>query len=488
MHANGFHVKDNMTGRTFLTGSSSGDLYHIQADPTISGKLAFFGERTTQDIWHTRLGHPSHDVFPKKSDVLTTFVFFKRFVEKQYNHYIKTIQIDGGGEFTNRLFLNFLHEHGITYHISCPYTPEQNGIVELVPTPTLVPYNKHKLSSKSIKCIFLGYDNHYKGYKCFEPISRRVYISTNVTFDESDFSYTNILSKSSNDHKSVPLAPTLLEPHHVPLSPGPPTTPPPSNLATDSQLSPPATHLPLSIMSSSPSNQHLHQSASTFPSSIEIESSLTTPATTPLPCGFRSLHDLVYNSTHHPLHYVLTATLMYPLSIEPTSYTQASKFPNWQVAMQEEYTALIKNQTWSLVPYTPTMNIVVCKWVFKVKRKADGTIERHKARLVAKGFNQMEGLDYDETFSLVVKPATIRTILTIALSRNWPLQQLDVRNAFLNGILQEEVYMKQPPSFVDPLRSNYVCKLHKALYGLKHPSPPLPPLAPVHGFIDSILF
>ncbi|KAI5350114.1 hypothetical protein L3X38_003005 [Prunus dulcis] len=124
---------------------------------------------------------------------------------------------------------------------------------------------------------------------------------------------------------------------------------------------------------------------------------------------------------------------MDPLSIEPTSYTQASKFPHWQVAMQEEYTALIKNQTWSLVPSTLTMNIVSCKWVFEVKRKGNGTIERHKACLVAKGFNQMEGLDYDETFSHVVKPATIHTILTIALSRNWPLQQLDVRNAFLNG-------------------------------------------------------
>ncbi|CAL9007255.1 unnamed protein product, partial [Prunus brigantina] len=320
--------------------------------------------------------------------------------------------------------------------------------------PHLVPYNKHKLSSKSIKCYFLGYDNHYKGYKCFEPISRRVYISRNVTFDESDFSYTNILSKSSYDHRSVPLAPTLLEPPHVPLSPGPPTTPPPSNLATDSQLSPPATPVPLSTLPSSPSDQHLHQSASTSPPSIEIESSPTTPATTPPPHGFHSLHDLVYNSTRHPLPHALTATLMDPLSMDP-------------LLMQEEYTALIKNQTWSLIPSTPTMNIVGCKWVFKVKRKADGTIERHKARLVAKDFNQMEGLDYDETFSLVVKPATIRTILTIALSKNWPLQQLDVRNAFLNGILQEEVYMKQPLGFANPLRSKYVCKLHKALYGLK---------------------
>lgn len=105
------------------------------------------------------------------------------------------------------------------------------------------------------------------------------------------------------------------------------------------------------------------------------------------------------------------------------------------------------------------MNIVGCKWVFKIKRKAYVSIEQHKTSLVAKGFNQKEGLDYDETSSPIVKPATICTILVLALSKNWPLQQLDVRNAFL----QEGVYMKQPPGFSHPLCPNH-CKLQKALY------------------------
>jgi hypothetical protein len=119
--------------------------------------------------------------------------------------------------------------------------------------------------------------------------------------------------------------------------------------------------------------------------------------------------------------------------------------------MQEEHAALHRNHTWSLVLATSSMNVVGCRWVFKIKRQADGSIEHYKARLVAKGYNQKEGLDYDETFSPVVKPSTIRTILALAISRNWPLKQLDVRNAFLNGFLQEEVYMKQPPSFSDSL-------------------------------------
>ncbi|CAL8136443.1 unnamed protein product [Prunus armeniaca] len=113
------------------------------------------------------------------------------------------------------------------------------------------------------------------------------------------------------------------------------------------------------------------------------------------------------------------------------------------------------------------MNIVGCKWVFKFKRKADGSIDRYKARLVAKGFNQQEGFDYKETFSPVVKPATIHTVLSLAMSYNWSLQQLDVRNAILNGYLQEEVYMKQPPGFHDSSRPQDVCQLNKALYGLK---------------------
>jgi histone deacetylase 1/2 len=145
---------------------------------------------------------------------------------------------------------------------------------------------------------------------------------------------------------------------------------------------------------------------------------------------------------------------------------QALLDPKWKGPMQAEYDALIQMKTWSLVPLPPNRQAIGCKWVFRIKENPDGSVSRYKARLVAKGFHQRRGFDFTETFSPVVKPVTIRLILTIAITHKWSIQQLDVNNAFLNGILEEEVYMTQPQGF-DSADSTLVCKLHKALYGLK---------------------
>lgn len=119
---------------------------------------------------------------------------------------------------------------------------------------------------------------------------------------------------------------------------------------------------------------------------------------------------------------------------EPTSVAQALKDPLWKQAIEEELSSLQQLDTWDLVPPEQTQNTVKCKWIFRIKYNKQGMIERYKARLVAKGFQQRLGIDYRETFSPVVKPVTIRTLLSLAISKGWHLRQLDINNAFLHFI------------------------------------------------------
>jgi hypothetical protein len=151
----------------------------------------------------------------------------------------------------------------------------------------------------------------------------------------------------------------------------------------------------------------------------------------------------------------------------PTSVRAALTDPSWRRAMEEEYDALIANNTWELVLRPVGSNVVTGKWIFKHKFNSDGTLERYKACWVLRDFTQRPGIDYYETFSPVVKPATVRTVLSLAVSRSWPIHQLDVKNAFLHDTLSEIVYCSQPTGFVDPTQPDRVCRLNKSLYGLK---------------------
>ena len=135
--------------------------------------------------------------------------------------------------------------------------------------------------------------------------------------------------------------------------------------------------------------------------------------------------------------------------------------------MANEFNVLMANDTWELVPYNSAQNFVASKWVYRIKYKSDGSIKRYKARLVATSNHQQAGIDFHETFSPVVRPATIHLVLSIALSNRWLIRQLDVKNVFLHGILTEQVYMRQPLGFTDSHFPNHLCRLKKATYGLK---------------------
>ena len=145
----------------------------------------------------------------------------------------------------------------------------------------------------------------------------------------------------------------------------------------------------------------------------------------------------------------------------PNSIQEALKDPEWRKAVGEEIRALEKNGTWVISELPPEKKLVGCKWIFTIKYKADGSIERLKARLVAKGFTQSYGIDYQETFAPVAKLNTIRILLSLAANQDWPLHQLDVKNAFLNGDLEEDVYMEIPPGLETSFTNNKVCKLKK---------------------------
>ena len=132
--------------------------------------------------------------------------------------------------------------------------------------------------------------------------------------------------------------------------------------------------------------------------------------------------------------------------------------------MEEEIQALHHNHTWTLVPKISNMNVIGCRWIYKVKQKPDGTIDRYKARLVAKGYKQEEGF---ETFSPVIKITTVRLLLSLTVTKNWYIHQMDVSNAFLHGNLIETIFMSQPLGFQDKIFPSYVCQIHISLYGLK---------------------
>ena len=152
---------------------------------------------------------------------------------------------------------------------------------------------------------------------------------------------------------------------------------------------------------------------------------------------------------------------------EPHTFQQANSKEEWRQAMHEELQALNQNNTWSVVKLPKNKHAVGSRWVYKIKFKANGTIDRYKARLVAQGYTQTFGVDYKETFAPVAKMNTIRVLLSVAVNNGWMMCQMDVKNAFLHGKLEEEVYMKLPPGHPQSSDSTLACRLHKSIYGLK---------------------
>ena len=158
---------------------------------------------------------------------------------------------------------------------------------------------------------------------------------------------------------------------------------------------------------------------------------------------------------------------------DPVSFSQAiecNDSSKWIDAMNDELKSMDQNQVWDLVELPDNCKKVGCKWVFKTKSDSKGNIERYKARLVAKGFTQKEGIDYTETFSPVSKKDSLRIIMALVAHYDLELHQMDVKTAFLNGDLDEVIYMEQPEGFANEGKEHLACKLKKFIYGLKQAS------------------
>ncbi|KAJ9562057.1 hypothetical protein OSB04_007217 [Centaurea solstitialis] len=301
---------------------------------------------------------------------------------------------------------------------------------------------RNKLSPRSALCVFLGYGIGQKGYRCFDPVSQKLYASRHVTFLE----HIPFFSIPAQSHDVTQSDLRSIDPFDIDI---------------DDIFSDVSAH-ETSATSDTPETSRSYDSTTpmTAPApdettDVPLRKSTRTRKSTKLP-------DFAYSS--YSASFAPLITNIHRLT-EPESYREAISNPLWQNAMAEELTALYQTHTWDLVPLPLGKHAIGSRWVFKIKTKSDRSVERYKARLVAKGYSQQYGLDYDETFAPVAKMTTVRTLIAVASIRQWKICQMDVKNAFLNGDLHEEVYMTPPPGV--PHKSGEVCRLRKALYGLK---------------------
>ncbi|GAU40777.1 hypothetical protein TSUD_26570 [Trifolium subterraneum] len=338
--------------------------------------------------------------------------------------------------------------------------------------------NRHKLDSRSRRCISLGFKPGMKGHILFDLKSKELFISRDVVFFENVFPYcdkkhninepssSRVTSDSYDDltflhHSHTPPHHTTSsknqhitltdnpQTNHPPYTPNPPSTSiqtnhptitsPPSNLDSHqpNQIPQPISntnhHIRKSLRQSKPPGYLQDYHCNLLTNLLHDSSTDTLQSTSQ--CKFPLSDFISYDhvSNAHK-HFALNLSTL----TEPTSYEEAMNDEHWKNAINAELTALVKNKTWTMTKLPSHKKAVGCKWVFKLKLHADGSIERHKARLVAKGFTQTEGIDYTDPLSPVVKMTTVRTFMAIAAAQSWPLFQLDVNTAFLHGDLNEE--------------------------------------------------
>lgn len=446
-----------------------------------------------------------------KSDVINAFKDFVAKSEAHFNLKIEYLYSDNGGEYLSNEFKEFCIEKGITYHLTVPYTPDQNGVAErmmrtitekarsmvigakldkvfwgeavltatylinLTPTKAIslnkTPYEmwhnrkpklhylrvfgstvyihnktgKNKFDEKSFKGILVGYD--LNGYKIWDVNAEKFIIARDVIIDEINFQNSRPLKSEADEEVKnfevkIPKFETIKSENLVSKTTESDTFKKPQ-IKTNDELK-------------TANKQQTDFSINEGPNTSNIRRSERLKCR---PAISYDENDLINN-------YLLCAQSL--ICQAPNSFEEIGERNDqiqWEQAIKEEINSLLINKTWVLVKEPSNKNIIDSKWVFTLKNDVNGNCTKHKARLVARGFKQEYPNDYDKTYAPVARITTFRFLLALSNQFDLLIHQMDVKTAFLNGNLKEEIYMQVPPGVTAP--KGYVCKLNKALYGLK---------------------
>jgi hypothetical protein len=450
-----------------------------------------------------------------KDEVFSKFKEFKALIENLFERNIKILRSDNGGEYTSKEFVNFCKDVGIKRELTTPYSPQQNGIAErknrtiLEAVKTMIHdqdlpmclwaeaamagvYVQNRLSHSALglktpeemftgkklevshlkifgcpmfihirkekrnkldpsgkKGIFVGYCEVSKAFRIYIPGQHHIEINRDVTFDEDAPLKKSKLCQLEEVYEEEPVIPGTAM-REVPRAAKPVrevVTSPDEELLEDHDIV---------EVQEPPQMTILHKRKPAWARELiqdgekyGVPQGTTRQVKRPKP--FSSYMALMCDH----------------LEEEPTYFEEAIQRKEWVDAMTENYQSIMKNEVWEIVPRPKNKDVVSSRWLFKIKHVVDGSSEKYKARFVAHGFSQKEGIDYEETFAPVARYTSIRTIIALAAKMKWKLHQMDVKTAFINGVIEEEVYIEQPQGFEVEDRKSHVCILKKALYGLK---------------------
>lgn len=403
-----------------------------------------------------------------KSEVAGVFWKFKQWIENQSGCKIQVLRSDNGTEYTSEKFNLFCEEAGIEHQLTAPYTPQQNGVSERK-NRTIMEMARCMLYEKGLPkeywaeaantAVFLlnrlptkavHGKTPFEAWYSYKPSLQNLKVFGCLCFTYVPQVKRDKLDKKANPgifvgYSTISKAYRVFQPHTKKLL-----------ISRDVHF--------MENEKWSWDNAEKKQSADPLPCQDQLVDDSPLQSADLLPRQDELVDDFPVRGTR------LLSDIYQRCNVavfEPAGYWEAKEYPKWRSAMQEEFTMIEKNQTWELVKRPENRKVIGVKWVYRTKLNVDGSINKHKARLVVKGYAQIFGIDFSDTFAPVARLDTIRMLLAIAAQKGWKIYQLDVKSAFLNGFLEEEIYVEQPEGFAVKGQEDKVYLLKKALYGLK---------------------